>query len=127
MTMMLIENMIVGAMGVEHALPHLRRVTGSKAVITGGDRADIQLVALETGACCLILTGHLRPVPEVLRRAEEADIPVLLVRHNTLETVQTVEQAFGKTRLGQAAKLREFEELLEENFDFERLYEELGL
>jgi BioD-like phosphotransacetylase family protein len=124
---LLIENMVVGAMGVEHALPHLRRVTGRKAVITGGDRADIQLVALETGACCLILTGHLRPLPEVLRRAEEAEIPILLVRHNTLETVQLVEQVFGKTRLGQAAKLEEFEALLEENFDFERLYMALGL
>jgi BioD-like phosphotransacetylase family protein len=123
----LIENMVVGAMGVAHALPHLRRVTGSKCIITGGDRADIQLVALETGASCLILTGHLRPVPEVLSRAEESEIPVLLVRQNTLETVQTVEQVFGKTRLGQAAKLEEFETLLQENFDFEQLYKVLEL
>ncbi|NLF01036.1 MAG: phosphotransacetylase family protein [Anaerolineales bacterium] len=123
----LIENMIVGAMGVQHALPHLRHVAGSKAVITGGDRADIQLVALETGSCCLVLTGHLRPVPEVLRRAEESEVPILLVRQNTLETVQLVEQVFGKTRLGQAAKLQEFESLLEGHFDFARLYEALGL
>jgi BioD-like phosphotransacetylase family protein len=124
---LLIENMVVGAMGVQHALPHLRRVTGHKAVITGGDRVDIQLVALETGACCLILTGHLRPLPEVLRRAEEAEIPVLLVRQNTLETVQIVEQVFGKSRLGHAAKLEQFERLLEERFDFARLYQALGL
>lgn len=123
----LIENMIVGAMGVQHALPHLRRVTGHKAVITGGDRADIQFVALETGACCLVLTGHLRPVPEVLRRAEEAGVPVLLVRQNTLETVQIIEQVFGKTRLGQASKLEQFEKLLAEHFDFARLYKALGL
>jgi hypothetical protein len=124
---LLIENMVVGAMGVEHALPHLRRVSGSKAVITGGDRADIQLVALETGACCLVLTGHLRPVPEVLRRAEEAEIPVLLVRQNTLETVQAVEQVFGKTRLGQTSKLEAFESLLEKNLDFKRIYKALDL
>jgi hypothetical protein len=124
---LLIENLVVGAMGVEHALPHLRRVSGRKAVITGGDRADIQLVALETGANCLVLTGHLRPVPEVLRRAEEAEIPVLLVRQNTLETVQAVEQVFGKTRLGQTTKLEAFEHLLEENLDFKRIYEALDL
>ncbi len=124
---MLVETMVVGAMGVQHALPHLRRVTGRKAVITGGDRADIQLVALETGVCCLILTGHLRPVPEVLRRAEESGIPVLLARQNTLETVQIVEQVFGKTRIGQAAKLEQFEQLLNERFDYARLYSSLGL
>jgi BioD-like phosphotransacetylase family protein len=123
----LIEQMVVGAMSVEQALPRIRRISGTKAVITGGDRADIQLVALETAVHCLILTGHLRPVPEVLRRAEEAGIPVLLVRENTLETVEAIDHVFGKTRLGQQAKLEQFESLLAEHFDFERLYAGLGI
>ncbi len=123
----LVEHLIVGAMGAEQALLRIRRIAGTKAVITGGDRADIQLVALETATHCLILTGHLRPVPEVLRRAEECGVPVLLVRGNTMDTVETVERVFGKTRLGQAAKLEQFEALLAEHFDFERLYEGLGL
>lgn len=123
----LIEQLVVGAMSVEQALPRIRRVSGTKAVITGGDRADIQLVALETSTQCLILTGHLRPVPEVLRHAEQAGVPVLLVRHNTMETVEAIERVFGKTRLGQATKLAMFESLLDEHFSFGRLYEALGL
>ena len=123
----LVEHLIVGAMGAEQALLRIRRIAGTKAVITGGDRADIQLVALETATQCLILTGHLRPVPEVLRRAEECGVPVLLVRGNTMDTVETIERVFGKTRLGQAAKLEQFEALMAEHFDFERLYEGLGL
>jgi len=123
----LIEHMVVGAMSAEQALPRMRRIPGTKAVITGGDRADIQLVALETATHCMILTGHLRPVPEVLRRAEELSVPVLLVRGNTMETVEAIERVFGKTRLGQTTKLEQFEALLEEHFDFERLYEGLGL
>ena len=123
----LIEHLIVGAMHVEQALPRIRRVPGAKAVITGGDRADIQLVALETATRCIILTGHLRPVPEVLRRAEEIGVPVLLVRGNTMETVEAIERVFGKTRLGQTDKLEQFEALLDEHFDFERLYQALGL
>jgi hypothetical protein len=123
----LIEYLMVGAMSAEQALPRIRRIPGAKAVITGGDRADIQLVALETATQCLILTGHLRPVPEVLRRAEELGIPVLLVRGNTMETVDAIEQVFGKTRLGQASKLEQFEALMDEHFDFERLYQGLGL
>ena len=123
----LIEQLIVGAMTVEQALPRIRCVPGTKAVITGGDRADMQLVALETAVQCLVLTGYLRPVPEVLRRAEELGVPVLLVRENTMETVEAVDRVFGKTRLGQAAKLEQFEALLAEHFDFKRLYEGLGL
>lgn len=123
----LIENLVVGAMSAEQALPRIRRIPGTKAIITGGDRADLQLVALETATQCLILTGHLRPMPEVLRRAEEVGMPVLLVRGNTMETVESVEAVFGKTRLGQSAKLEQFESLMEEHFDFERLYEGLGM
>lgn len=123
----LVENLMVGAMSAEQALPRMRRIPGTKAVITGGDRADIQLASLETATQCLILTGHLRPVPEVLRRAEEIGVPVLLVRKNTMETVDAIDDIFGKTRLGQTVKLEQFETMLEEHFDFNRLYQSLGL
>jgi len=123
----LVENLVVGAMSVEQALPRMRRIPGSKAIITGGDRADMQLAALETATACLILTGHLRPQPEVLRRAEEVGVPVLLVRQNTMETVEAIEQVFGKTRLGQPEKLERFEQLMAEHFDYGRLYSQLGL
>ncbi len=122
----LIENLVVGAMSAEQALPRLRRIAGSKAVITGGDRTDIELAALETATSCLILTGHLRPQPEILRRAEELGVPVLLVRSNTMETVEAVEGVFGKTRLGQREKLERFEALFEEHFDFARVYRGMG-
>jgi len=123
----LIERLVVGAMGVDQALPRIRRVSGAKALITGGDRSDMQLVGLEAGTRCLILTGNLRPMPEVIRRAEEIGVPVLLVRRNTLETVEAIDEVFGKTRLGQESKLKQFEKLFAENFDFDRLYHLMGL
>lgn len=123
----LIERLVVGAMGVDQALPRIRRVSGAKALITGGDRSDMQLVGLEAATRCLILTGNLRPMPEVLRRAEEIGVPVLLVRQNTLETVEAIDQVFGKTRLGQESKLKQFESLFAEHFDFGRLFDLMGL
>lgn len=124
---MLVEQLVVGAMSVDQALPRIRRIPGPKAVITGGDRADIHWAALETGATCLILTGHLRPQPEILRRAEELGVPILLVRQNTMETVEAIERVFGKTRLGQPEKLARFEALMADHFDFSRMYRALGL
>jgi hypothetical protein len=44
-----------------------------------------------------------------------------------METVDAIEDVFGKTRLGQSTKLEAFENLLEAHFDFERLYEKLAL
>jgi len=121
-----VEHLMVGAMNVEAALRYFRRKP-NKAVITGGDRPDIQLAALETSTKCLILTGNLEPSPIILGRAEEIGVPVLLVREDTLTTVQNIESFFGKTRFHQPKKIECFERLLEEHFDFAKLDEALGL
>lgn len=122
----MVETLTVGAMTADVALHRFRRYT-NKAVITGGDRTDIQLAALETSTTCLILTGNLQPSPLIIKQAEDFGVSVLLVRENTMETVEAIERVFGKTRLGQPDKLAEFEALFAENLDFERLYKELDL
>jgi len=122
----LVENLTVGAMTAEAALSRFRR-SSNKAVITGGDRTDIQLAALETSTTCLILTGNLRPSPLVIKQSEEFGIAVLLVRTNTMETIEQIEKFFGKTRLGQTTKLKQFQSLLDSHLDKDRLYHSLGL
>jgi hypothetical protein len=122
----LVEYIMIGAMTIETALSHFRR-KANKAVITGGDRPDIQLAALETPTKCIILTGNLYPSPIILSRAEELGIPIILVRYDTFTTVQLIEQSFGKSRFYQERKIAHFERLLDEHFDFQLLYEMLGL
>jgi BioD-like phosphotransacetylase family protein len=121
-----VETLTVGAMTSEAALSHFRKQT-NKAVITSGDRADIQLAALETSTTCLILTSNLRPSPLIVKQADEFNVAVLLVRSNTLETVEAIERIFGKTRLGQVAKLQQFEALLAGHVDLDRLCRVLHL
>jgi BioD-like phosphotransacetylase family protein len=96
-------------------------------VITGGDRSDIQLAALETSTRCLVLTGNISPSPLILGRAEELGIPLLISKQDTLSTIEVIQQYFGKIRLHQPRKVERFEALLNERFDFGRLYSELGL
>lgn len=122
----LVEHLMVGAMSVDSALTYFRRKP-NKAVITGGDRPDIQLAALETSTRCLILTGNLKPSPIILGRAEEVGVPMILVRQDTLAAVETIERYFGKTRFHQEKKIQRFEEMLQDRFDFGRLYDALGL
>lgn len=121
-----VENLTVGAMTAEAALSRFRRQI-NKAVITGGDRTDIQLAALETSTTCLILTGNLRPSPLIIKQADQFGVPILLVRENTMETIESLEGVFGKTRLGQSSKLHQFEELLSKHADWKRLYKALDL
>jgi BioD-like phosphotransacetylase family protein len=122
----LVENVLVGAMSVESALKYLRRKP-NKVVITGGDRPDLQLAALETASKCLVLTGNLRPSPIILGRAEELGVPIVLARQDTLAVVDIVEGAFGRVRFHDEKKIRRFEALLTEHFDFAGLYAALGL
>jgi hypothetical protein len=105
----MVETYMVGAMSGPAALRHFRR-KANKAVITGGDRGDIHLAALETSTRCLILTGNLRPNVRVLGKAAEQGIPLILVRGDTLATIERTEAAIGHVRLSspkQVARLRE--------------------
>lgn len=120
-----VENLTIGAMTAEAALRRMQKLR-NKAVITGGDRTDIQLAALETSTSCLILTGNLEPRPLIIKQANEIGVPVLLVRENTMETVEAIDTIFGKTRLGQAAKLNMFQNLMDRNLDWDRFYADLN-
>jgi hypothetical protein len=122
----LIETFTVGAMTLEAALSRFRRQQ-NKAVITGGDRTDIQLAALETSTVALVLTGNLHPSPLVIQQAEALGVPVLLVKENTMETVEHVERVWGKTRLGQPEKLEMFMQLMAENVDVDAIRSGMGL
>lgn len=109
-----VESVMIGAMGQEKALRFFRR-RARKAVITGGDRADVQLAALETNTSALVLTGNFPPSSMVLARAEELGVPMVLVDMDTLTAVERVEQLLGRVHLHEPAKVARIRELLSAN------------
>jgi BioD-like phosphotransacetylase family protein len=121
----LVESLSVGAMSAESALTFFRRKP-NKAVITGGDRGDLQLAALETSTSCLILTGNMRPYTSILDRASQRQVPVLLTPHDTLSTVQQLEALMGGIRFS-SSKRERFNQLAGEHIDMDRLSKLLGL
>jgi BioD-like phosphotransacetylase family protein len=116
----LVEALMVGAMTEDSALRRFRK-QHNKAVITGGDRTDIQLAAMETSTTCLILTGNLHPSNLIIKQAEAMCVPVLLVPGNTMETVEALDRIFGRTRLGQKDKLEKFMGYVRKHIDLKRL------
>lgn len=115
-----VETFMVGAMGQEKALRFFRR-KARKAVITGGDRADVQLAALETDTRCIILTGNLPPSSLVLSRAEELGVPMILVGMDTLSAVEKMEGLLGRVRLHDPAKAARMREMFEGAVDVDAL------
>jgi len=122
----LVEHYSVGAMSEAGALRYFRR-TPNKAVITGGDRSDIQLAALETSTRCIILTGDLYPDPRIITRAQEQSVPLLLTREDTLTAVERIEKVLGKLRVREPKKIQRLVELVEQNVDLTRLDVALGV
>lgn len=123
---LLVETLSIGAMNVNAAMEFFRR-RRNMAVVTGADRTDIQLAALEASTQCLILTGAGEPLPQLLSRAEELDVPVLKVEHDTLTTVEVIEAAFGHVRLHEEVKASYAMRLVEENCRFDGLFARLRL
>jgi BioD-like phosphotransacetylase family protein len=103
-----VESFMVGAMGQEKALRFFRR-RAHKAVVTGGDRADVQMAALETSTAALVLTGNMTPSPAVVARADELGVCTVVVDTDTLTAVEQLDTLFGHVRLhgpGKADRMR---------------------
>lgn len=123
---LMVESLVIGAMNVNSALEYFRKGR-NMAVVTGGDRPELQLSALETSTNCLILTGHSKPQSFILNRAEDLEIPILSVDLDTLTTVEIADRAFGRVRLQEQIKVNCIQELMQDCFDAERLIAQLGL
>jgi uncharacterized protein len=123
---LLVETLSIGAMNVNSAMEFFRR-RRNMAVVTGADRTDIQLAALEASTQCLILTGVGDPLPQLINRAEELEVPLLKVEHDTLTTVEVIESTFGHVRLQESVKATYAFRLVEEHCDFAPLFRRLCL
>ena len=122
----LVERYLIGAMTQESAIRYFRKAP-RKAVITGGDRPDIALAALETDTSALILTGDLYPDVRVLARAKEKGVPVILVSYDTFTTVERTHAAAGKIKVGDEKRINLAKELVSKYVDWEGLLSCLGL
>ncbi|OTF01909.1 phosphotransacetylase family protein [Halorubrum sp. SD683] len=117
----LIERVLVGAMSGESALSHFRR-TKDAAVITGGDRADVQAAALDApGVNCLVLTGGHRPSGAILGEAEQQGMPVVTVQTDTITTIERIESLIHGGRVRDAATVERMQELLHAHADVDAI------
>jgi len=122
----LIESMMVGAMGQEQAL-RLFRKQANKVVVTGGDRSDIQLAALETPTKSLVLTGGHMPDSRVLNHAEEIGVPVILVDYDTATTVEMVDAVIGRQKVHNLEKIERMRGFIREGLDLDLMLEQIGI
>jgi len=115
---LLVKTILIGAMNVESASRYFEK-SKEKAVITGGDRTDIALAALETDTSVLILTGDLHPDHRVIVKAKERDIPTILAPHDTYSTVERLHDMSRKIKPDDERSMKLTKELVDEYIDWD--------
>lgn len=85
------KNIFVGALSANAALRNPLFSKEDKLIITGGDRTDMILAALESDTAGIILTNNILPPTTLISKAQDRNIPLLLVSFDTFQTAKKID------------------------------------
>ncbi len=115
------KTMVIGAMSANDALRSQAFKKENKVVITGGDRSDMILAALESNSVCVVLTNNILPPSNIISKAAELDVPLLLVPFDTYETAKKIENIEPLLTREDGEKIELLGRLVKENLDLGKI------
>lgn len=86
-----VKNILIGAWSADVFLQNPLFKKENKLVITGGDRTDMILASLESDTSGIILTNNILPPSNIISKASERNIPLLMVFSDTYQTAKQIE------------------------------------
>lgn len=86
-----VKNILIGAWSANVFLQNPLFKKENKLVITGGDRTDMILASLESDTSAIILTNNILPPSNIISKASERNIPLLMVFSDTYQTARQIE------------------------------------
>jgi hypothetical protein len=110
-----IKKTFVGAMSADAVLRVQRFKESEKLVITSGDRSDMILAALDTNAAGIILTNNLLPPANLIAKASNRNIPLLLVPKDTFQTAKKIDELIPLLGKEETIKMELLGKLVKEN------------
>ena len=87
----IVKNILIGAWSAQVFMQNPLFKNSNKLVITGGDRVDMILASLESDTSGIILTNNILPPSNVIYKAQERNIPLLMVSTDTYQTARQIE------------------------------------
>lgn len=123
----LVGGYIIGAMQVDNFMTYLRHQEKTSAIIVGGDRADLQLAALQWHTPCLILTGNFPPCEMVRTKAEKLGIPIISVPKDTFSVAKAMAKLMQTKKITELQQIRLAERIIHENTDIREALHHNGL
>jgi len=86
-----VKNIVIGAWSANVFIQNPLFKKENKLVITGGDRTDMILASLESDTSGIILTNNILPPSNIISKASERNIPLLIVFSDTYQTAKQIE------------------------------------
>ncbi len=112
-----IENIFIGAMSASAAIKNPLFNKKNKLIITSGDRTDIILASVEHDTSCLLLTNNILPPSNIIEKANQNRVPILLIPWDTYTAAKRVESIKALLNEKDLKKLELVENLLKEHID----------
>jgi len=117
----LVKNVFIGAMSADAALRSPLFQHPGKLIITSGDRTDMVLASLEGDTACVVLTNNVVPPANILSRAAERGIPLVLVSQDTYQVAAQIDKLEPLITAGESAKLESLAQLVRGHVQLDRL------
>lgn len=95
------------------AKPGLRE--GNQLMITDGEKSDTILAALDRDTAGIIITNDVVPHQNIISRANEQGIPILLVGMDTFKTAKTIDDMEALLRINDKGKIALLSQLIEKH------------
>ena len=116
-----IKNVFVGAMSGDTAARMPLWKKENKLVITGGDRSDMIVAALEKGTSAIILTNNIIPPQNLLSKASDMNITVMLVPFDTFLAAKQIDDMVPLLTKDDNERIGTLQKLIEQNIDIKAL------
>lgn len=117
----IIKNVFIGAMNAEAALQEPIFRKEDKLIITGGDRDDMIIAALESDTSCIILTNNIVPSSNIVAKASEFNIPLLLVSEDTYQIARQIDKIEPALTKDDSEKINMITEMVMKHIKIEKL------
>ncbi len=120
------KNIFIGSMPVAAAMKKPLFLEENKVVVTGGDRDDMIVAALESKAAALILTNGILPPSNVIEKAAKMGIPLLLVSADTYEIARQIDGLEPLPTKDDTGKIAMMAEMVRAHVDLGPLFPSAG-
>jgi len=107
-----INKILIGSMSVSAAKANPLFYQGNKVLITSGDRSDMINAAMENNTAAIILTNNILPPQDVISKATELEIPLLLVTSDTYSIAKQIDSMAPLLTKDDESKITLIEEII---------------